>query len=134
MLRKHDKPLQQVVKRYEEQCKNIKNDNLSDKDKLNLTAKKPDCFALTKQGEVIQIDSMVTSKTNHSDTDKYVGRIFSTKYDLFEIPLKSSKIDIFIVENLSEDIKQWTKSDIKNKLLLINYENKQVVIPILHTY
>ncbi|KAL4142850.1 hypothetical protein QTP88_005264 [Uroleucon formosanum] len=56
MLCKHDKPLQQVVKRYEEQCKNIKNDNPKNKDILNLTAKTPDCFALTKQGEVIQLD------------------------------------------------------------------------------
>ncbi|KAL4082179.1 hypothetical protein QTP88_030204, partial [Uroleucon formosanum] len=101
MLCKHDKPLQQVVKRYEEQCKNIKNDNPKNKDILNLTAKTPDY------------------------TDNFVGRIFSNKYDFFEIPLKSSKIDIFIVENFSQNLKQRTKSDLKNKLFLINFENKQ---------
>ncbi|KAL4142928.1 hypothetical protein QTP88_005322 [Uroleucon formosanum] len=128
MLSKHDKPFQQVVTRYEEQCKNIKNDNPKNKDILNLTAKMSDCFALTKQREVIQIDSIVTSKENHSDTDNFVGKIFSNKYDFLEIPFKSSKIDIFMVQNFSQNLKQRTKSDLKNKLFLIHFENKQVVI------
>lgn len=135
MLRKHDKPLQQVIKRYEEQCNSMKNNNQKNKDVLNLIEKKPNCYALTKQGEVIKIDSIIKSKENHPDTDdNIIGRIFLVKYDFFEIPLKSSKIDIYVVENLSENSKQWTRSDIKNKLLLIQVENKQVVIPILHTF
>lgn len=32
---------------------------------------------------------------------------------MFEKPIKSSKLDIFIVNNLSENTKQWNVSDIK---------------------
>uniref|UniRef100_A0A2S2NH74 DUF4806 domain-containing protein n=1 Tax=Schizaphis graminum TaxID=13262 RepID=A0A2S2NH74_SCHGA len=86
MLRKHDKPLQQVIKRYEEQCNSIKNNNEKNKDILNLTEKKPNCYALTKQGEVIKIDSIIKSKEDHSGTDdNIIGKIFLIKNDFFEI-------------------------------------------------
>lgn len=60
MLRKHDKPLQQVVKRYEEQqaC-NYKEDLI--KEKFVLTSSNPDCYVLTEQGDVVKIDSIIKS-------------------------------------------------------------------------
>lgn len=134
MLRKHEKPLQQVIKRYEEQCNNNYHNNQENiKDNFNLASKKPDCYVLTNEDEVVKIDSIIKLDENNSDTI-IVGRIYQIKEDYFEIPIQSSKIDIFSVKNLTENSKQWKKSDLKNKLLLLDVENKKVAIPILHNY
>jgi len=34
------------------------------------------------------------------------------------MPLKSSKLDIYVVQNLSEIEKQWKMSDIKRKMIV----------------
>jgi len=131
MLRKHDKPLQQVVKRYEEQCPSNTNDNNITKNKLYLTSKKPDCYVLTKEGDVVQIDSII--KSNENNLEAITGRIYLIKDDLFKTPLQSSKIDIFLVKNLSENAREWKISDIKNKLLFFESENhKYITMSILH--
>jgi len=104
MLRKHDKPLQQVVKRYEEQCPSNTNDQNETKNKLNLTSKKPDCYILTKEGDVVKIDSII--KSNDNNLEAITGRMYLIKDDLLETPLQSSKIDIFLVKNLSENTKE----------------------------
>lgn len=57
-----------------------------------------------------------------------------TKDDLFESPLHSSKIDIFVVKNLSEHTRHWKKIDIKCKLLFLEFENQQIAMSILHSY
>jgi len=133
MLRKHDKLLQQVVKRYEEQCPSNINDQNETKNKLNLTSKKPNCYILTKEDDVVQIDSII--KSNDNNLEAITGRMYLIKDDLFETPLQSSKIDIFLVKNLSENTKEWKISDIKNKLLFFEFENQQnITMSILHNY
>ncbi|KAF0746607.1 DUF4806 domain-containing protein [Aphis craccivora] len=60
MIRKHDKPLQQVVRRYTENCNNeiIEINNIN---KLQFKTKKPDCYALTLKDEIIQITNLKNS-------------------------------------------------------------------------
>lgn len=106
MLRKHEKPLQQIIKRYEE---------ISNNDKIKFTnsshstfsVHKPDCFVFTSEGQIVQIVEILSNSI--------VGQSFNSKKDLFEKPIKSSKLDIFIVDNLSECTKIWRISDIKKK-------------------
>lgn len=122
MLRKHEKPLQQVIKRYEEQCEigNWKNKN---EQNINFNSNKPNCYVITHRGEIVRMVEMLNSSI--------IGHKFNVK-DLYDIPIKSSKLDIYIVKNLSNDLVQFSITDVKQKLLIFDYENKQVVVPILH--
>jgi len=108
MLRKHEKPLEQIIKRYGEI---IMNDNIKFSiSKYNtFTIKKPDCFVLTADGEIVQIIDIL------SNTSTIVGKKFNSKEDMFEKPISSSKLDIFIVNDLSENAEEWSISDIKKK-------------------
>lgn len=99
--------------------------------KLNLTSKKANCYILTKEDDVVQIDSII--KSNDNNLEAITGRMYLIKDDLFETPLQSSKIDIFLVKNLSENTKERKISDIKNKLLFFEFENQQnITMSILH--
>jgi len=123
MLRKHEKPLQQVIKRYEEQCE-IGNWKYKNEQKINFNSNKPNCYVITHRGEIVRIVEMLNSSI--------IGHKFNVKEDLYDIPIKSSKLDIYIVKNLSNDLVQFSITDIKQKLLIFDFENKQIVVPILH--
>lgn len=45
----------------------------------------------------------------------FVGHAFKNKEDMFIKPLKSSKLDIFVVKNLSINSNLWKISDVKKK-------------------
>lgn len=123
MLRKHEKPLQQVVKRYEEQikCENLK---LNEFKKNTFCTNEPNCFCLTYDGYVVKITDIIG--------DTIVGQYFTNKTDLFVIPMKSSLLNIFIVNNLSDSTKQWNTDFVNKKLIIFNFENKLVAMPIIH--
>lgn len=125
MLRKHDKPLQQVVKRYKEICDNENITYNNHHDQLNFSTHEPDCFILTTGGEIVKIIDILS----HIDT--IIGRHFLHKENLFIKPLKSSKLDIWIVKSLSEMTKQWKITEIKKKVVIINFDNNFVSIPII---
>ena len=80
---------------------------------------------------MVKIDLII--KSNDNNLEAITGRMYLIKDDLFETPLQSSKINIFLVKNLSENTKEWKISDIKNKLLFFEFENQQnITMPILH--
>lgn len=122
MLRNHEKPLQ-VIKRYEEQCE-IWNLKYRNEQNINFNSKKPNCYFLTHRGDIIRIVEILNSSI--------IGHKFNIKEDLYEIPIKSSKLNIYIVKNLSNDLVQFSLTDIKQKLLIFDFEDKQIVLPILH--
>lgn len=124
MIRKHDKPLEQIIKRYDEIYINDKI-KFENHDHNTLTIKKPDSFILTNKGEIVQIIEIL------SKSSIIVGRSFNTKNDFFEKPIKSSRLDIYIVNNLSENSMQWQISDIKKKIMIFNMDNNLVALPIL---
>lgn len=124
MLRKHEKPLQQVIRRYQEQikCEHLK---INENDKNKFTNKIPNCFVLTNDGDIVKIKE-ISDKT-------IIGQYFMDKTDLFVKPLKSSLLNIFIVNNLSDCTKQWKTADIKKKLIIRNLENKFIAISIINS-
>lgn len=126
MLRKHDKPLQQVVKRYKEICdnENITYNN-NHHDQLNFSTHEPDCFILTTGGEIVKIIDIL------SHINIIIGRHFLYKENLFIKPLKSSKLDIWIVKSLSETTKQWKITEIKKKVVMIHFDDNFISIPII---
>lgn len=124
MLRKQEKPLQQIVKRYDEQikCEHLKPDQL--KNNTLFCTKEPNCFCLTYDGYVVKITDIIGGTI--------VGHYFTNKTDLFVTPLKSSLLNIFIVDNLSDGTKQWNKDFVNKKLIVFNFENKLIAMPIIH--
>lgn len=124
MIRKHDKPLQQIIKRYDEIYINDKI-KFGNHDHNTFTVKKPDCFILTSAGEIVQIIEIL------SNSSVIVGKSFNSKSDMFEKPIKSSKLDIYVVNNLSENSMQWRISDIKKKIMIFNMDGKLLALPIL---
>jgi len=130
MIRKHDKPLQQVVRRYTEYCNNNEILEINNTNKLQFKTKKPDCYVLTKDNEIVQIIDL--KKSISEKCSIVVGKTFIEKKELFTMPLKSSKLDIYIVQNLSDIEKQWEMSDIKRKMIIFDFKNTMIALPILH--
>jgi len=101
MLHKNEKPLQQVIRRYNELCKNESIQPISHNE-LKYSHQKPDCFILTKSNEIVQI---IELKKISDETTVFIGKTFEEKEDLFIKPLKSSILNIFIIKTLSEHLK-----------------------------
>lgn len=55
------------------------------------------------------------------------------KSSLYESPINSTILDIFVVEKLSKKIKSWNEHDIKKKIMLFAYDNKYIAMPVIHT-
>lgn len=158
MIRKHDKPLQQIIKRYSEQKnvnthrdKNIeivfKNehtqgpllDNLTEPQyKIvllqNTTIKTrsiADRFILTKDNNVMEVLNI--AYTNTTNEAVLVGKVFLTKLPFYEKPLSSTIFDIYIVDNLSAEL-SWTPiKNFKKKVMLLENNNQKIIFPILHS-
>lgn len=125
MLRKNEKPLEQVVKRFKEQQHVNTIIQLKENDKLKLKVKEPDCFVLTYNGTIVKINNFLP------DNKMFVGHAFTSKEDMFIKPLKSSKLDIFTVKNLSVNSSQWKISDVRKKMVLFNLDNILTAVPII---
>lgn len=125
MLRKNEKPLQQVVRRYKEQENVNTITQLKNKDQLNLKVKEPDCFVLTYDGTIVKINEFLPGN------EMFIDHSFTCKEDMFIKPLKSSKLDIFVVKNLSVNSSQWKISDVRKKIIIFNLDNILIAVPIL---
>lgn len=125
MVRKNEKPLQQVVKRYKEQQNVNTIIYLKDNDQLKLKVKEPDCYVLTYNGTIVKIKEFLP------DNEVFVGHAFTSKEDMFMKPMKSSKFDIFVVKNLSVNSSQWKISDVRKKINIFNLDNILTAVPFL---
>lgn len=126
MLRKNERPLQQVIRRYEEKCRSGHIEH-ADIKRLKFTVKEPNCFFLTQCGEIVKIIDI------SSDQKLFTGKMFLNKEEMFLIPLKSSKLNIFNLKNLSQDVKQWNINDIKMKMMVFYVEDTASAIPIINS-
>lgn len=164
MVRKHHKPLEQVVRRYEEQIKNgiIKstreqqdkiiifnnehnngpllettcgpqyfNMTFHNKIKINLR-NSSDIYVLTKDNkEIVKIINI--AHCIFSKEAIIIGYYFKNKESFYKKPMKSDKLDVYVVGNLSNNLKCWKITDIYKKVILFSVGNMQVTFPILHS-
>lgn len=157
-VRKHEKPLEQLVNRYEEMYKlpaslvikqkfpvmskqhksgplvdNIKGLEFKkltfDKFKINTSVIK-ESYVLTNNRKVVKCLNFV--KTNQGSI-KLVGTAFEIIIPLYKKPVDSTIFDIYIVKNLSNKLSCWDYLDIKKKIMLIEHENNLIAMPIIHT-
>ncbi|XP_022180891.1 uncharacterized protein LOC111041045 [Myzus persicae] len=161
MLRKPDKPLQQIVKRYHERS-NLVMQPTKTKPKTyiilgshnrgplvdNITIN-PQYSTLVKDNFKIKskIDAESYFCTNNNDIIKLVniahlketgeavliGKKFIQKKDFYNQPIRSSLLNIYEVQQLSDDFDYWHISDIKNKVLIFPRNSNLIAIPLLHT-
>jgi len=158
MVRKHEKPLEQVVKRYNEICLN-KSNPIKSKDFFknqhfmgpltsnttdpqykvlnldNFTVKitnDADCYILTNDNTIIKILNIAHLKCSKATI--IIGKPFLVAQNMYEKPIKSSKLDIYKVQQLSDSLKVIALSDIKKKMMLFPLdENAFMASPIIHS-
>lgn len=93
-----------------------------------LKTDEPDnCCCLT-DGTIIIIKNFVSS-----DKDIFViGHKYKSLIDFYSEPCRSSKLGIYLVDNLG-NLQMWNLKQIAYKYLKLNYKNEYVVFPLLHS-
>ncbi|CAI6361869.1 unnamed protein product [Macrosiphum euphorbiae] len=162
MVRKQDKPLQQVVRRYQEHSIQIVNNtNLNDQPIFEMSHIEGPLIDGTDspQFKVLILEKMKIKI--HSDADSYVGiningalyiikivnicysvhlkraivlgRKFETLENFFNHPLESSKLGIYKVNGFSKVISVWNICEITTKYIVSTTDQGfTVAIPIIH--
>lgn len=158
MVRKHEKPLQQVVHRIQEKNETYL-DNL-DKFIEHYNLKKPhndgplldglegpqfskivfNNFTINtlnnRENVILTISGQIVKCVNiahHNNKAIFVGQEFLQKYPVYNSPICSTKLDIYHVNNLSDTNSFWDINEIKKKMIIINFKNQLIVIPIKHS-
>lgn len=90
--------------------------------------KENDCFILTKDKQVVKC--LIIANDGEI---LILGKYFKSVLPFFSEPIDSSKLDIFLVENLSDNIRSWKMSEISKKIMILKNENQLVAMPILHS-
>jgi hypothetical protein len=91
-----------------------------------------DCYVQTNDGEVVKIVNICLAAVN--DEIIMVGYKFKTVSDYYLKPLKSSKLNIFTVNDLDDTLSWWLIKHIKSKFMILNdSKNTTIAIPIIHT-
>lgn len=160
-VRKPDRPLQQILKRYEESA-GLDDNQLSVTPSFQVkyghnNGPLPSGIDLAKwkqyervlcTGYLLNVKNMadrcimledetvaVISNILHNGLDvKVVGKKFQKKEDLYLLPCPSSKLGIFKVNNLSKGLEIWALNDGVKKCFKIPHgPNELAIFPLLHS-
>lgn len=157
LVRKGDKPLQQIINRISERTIidfDSNSSNFSDTCKkehsqgpvidrsldvkqyeqiyLNdffLSLKEVDNCCMLKDKSVVVIKNVIV----HDKNTKIIGQRFLVIENFYMSPCESSKLNIFLVSGLNVGLQSWDLSCIAHKCIKLNFKNKFVVFPLLHT-
>jgi len=160
MIRKSDKPLQQIIKRKYEQ--NEHNNFQHNYIKTEITLKKEhsngpllddltslqyrnvhfknmkiktmstaDRFVLTKDNNIMEV--LNVGHTMNTNEVVLIGKLYLIKIPLYEEPISSTILDIYIVKNLSNELIWIPLKDIKKKVMLIEKDGQNIALPIIHS-
>lgn len=164
-LRKHEKPLQQLIRRYDEQCKFPK-ENISDKynsennyifKKLHYDGPLPndtfgsqyhqlhfgnfmintkvdrDSYLLTACGKIMKCVNFVNRVVNSKLVSSIVGKYFIDKMPAYTVPISSTLLNIYKIDNLSNNLIVLDVTTVQHKIMVINVNNETIALPILHS-
>lgn len=157
MVRKGDKPLQQISRRYSElkmkknqsqvkhsrsQYSGLHNDgplppwcinpqfsSFSEPGKCKLTTSKPNNCCCLVDGSVIVVENFASLRSNKSKV--VVGRKFLQELPLYEVPCNSTIFGIKFVSKLSA-LQTWPVESIKKKCFRVPLKTGFAVFPLLH--
>lgn len=90
-----------------------------------------DRYVLTFGGDIVTVVNI----TRLIDTNEQViiGYKFLSKQPFYENPLKSSKLNIYIVQNKSTDLQCWKITDIHFKVMILVSNDQHIAMPLIHT-
>lgn len=156
MLRKPDKPLEQIVNRYNEKSLIISNTEIkqfyfsgphnkgpllddsiqgsqfstlkSDKFTLKIHI---DSYLLTKDNQLIKVFNIIKVDENEVIL---VCKQFKNPLPLFNKPVKSTCLDIYVVSKLIDELILLHFVDIKKKMCVFPSNNTLIAISLLHSY
>lgn len=162
-IRKHEKPLEQIINRYSE----ISSINLNTFKKTQLYDEKPILKRPHTNGLLIdnivgvqynsllyrhfhisikkQKESDCFILTNSGEVVKCVnviemnnniliiGKQYNNVTPFFIEPINSKKLDIYYVKYLSETLNCWNITDIKRKMIIFNHDKKIIAVSVIHT-
>ncbi|CAI6351799.1 unnamed protein product [Macrosiphum euphorbiae] len=160
MLRKPDKPLQQIIKRYKEKCllmsntkykyielhftgihnrgpiieNSMKGLQFSSLKLENMTVKTKvdaDSYLITKDKKLIKVVNIISNERKSDGI--LICKYFQNSYPLFLNPISSIDFDIYAVNNLSSELIWYHINDINKKIILIPHNNEQILLPLLHS-
>lgn len=158
LVRKGDKPLQQIVNRISEltnRCLNetevniypklksehsrgpvIENSSLDIKqyEKIHfktflLSLDEADNCCVLKDNSIVIIKNIIV----HDQQIKIIGKTFLSLENFYTSPCESSKLNIFLTRNLSTELCSFDVNQISFKCIKLNFKNKFVVFPLIHT-
>ncbi|CAI6369915.1 unnamed protein product [Macrosiphum euphorbiae] len=158
MIRKSDKPLQQIIKRHYEpnehkhfQYKNETTEITLKKEHSNgplldgLTSRQyrnehfknmkiktmstADRFILTKDNNIMEVLNI-----GHTmNPNEVVGKLYLIKIPFYEQPLRSTILDIYIVKSLSNELIRIPLKHVKQKVMLLEKDGQNIALPIIHS-
>lgn len=162
LIRKSNQPLQQVVKRYAERTHfkpqnhfdtfneiyNCKNQHSGVPLLLNLQTvsqfkilylknteikinNKADCYVQTIDKNIIKVVNICHTLNGQI---YILGHRFTSVMDFYKRPLHSSKLCIYVVNELNSHLESWPVKNIMCKCMIFEYANQKVAFPLIHTY
>lgn len=87
-----------------------------------------DCFVCI-DGKIVIVDNIVSNQ----GLLQVVGREFLGQCDLYSYPCSSSDIGIYLLSELSSDLKTWCFSDVSHKMVVFPSGDKFAAFPLSHT-
>lgn len=62
-----------------------------------------------------------------------ICKYFQNSYPLFLNPIRSIELDIYVVNNLSNELIWYHINDISKKMIFMPHNNEQILLPLLHS-
>lgn len=162
LVRKHEKPLEQIINRYSEiNSINVKTFKSVQSDEKPILKKPHSNGPLIDNVYGVQYNSLffnnihiVIKKQKESDSFiltkdgevvkcvniiemnnniLIIGKKCNHALPFFIEPINSIKLDMYFVKNISETLNYWNMTDIKRKMMIFNHGNKMIAMPVMHT-
>jgi len=99
---------------------------------LNTTVDR-DSYLITNCGKIVKCINFANKRVNNKKVPVIVGQYFINKSPAYINPLSSDLLDIYKVENISDDLIILNINTIKYKIMVINIEKEIIAIPIFHS-
>lgn len=99
--------------------------------KVKFTTEQPNCYFSTQRYEIVNVTEIVSPMTSNNKI--FNDKLFLNQEDMFISPLKSSKLNIYNINNLFQNLYKWDLSDIKMKMMIFHFEGIFKAIPIIHS-
>lgn len=160
MLRKPDKPLQQIINRYHEKyslqssinykyvqlnfagshnrgptIENILKGHQFTTVKLqNMTIKthiEADSYLITKDKHLLKVFNIISYESKSNAI--ILAKQFVNSYPKFLKPIKSTDLDIYVVSDFRDELVWYNICDVDKKMILLQLKDEKILVPILHS-